>query len=248
MIMIVSIARTCRNTTAFTVWQSFCPYCHYVSEFNLRGLLCLVAMTLMQAGCLNAYAQDRWFCYVLSFLLWLPGLWTEHYRKSCSCSQSCGTSRQQWQYHSTQAQVPHNPSTLKASGLLFTPSLGPYQCAAFCQQCAAPFFLKLRYSCWGKDEDNCSRGVMLPCFMLTVGRQWSLGAGVHWAALALCLDCREYCNLLKVAVLVSESNAEFEMLVYAEISFCMIKSTKGVKSWGKFHENDVTGRHRIIES
>lgn len=71
---------------------------------------------------------------------------------------------------------------------------------------------------------------MLPCFMLTVGRQWSLGAGVHWAALALCLDCREYCNLLKVAVLVSESNAEFEMLVYAEISFCMIKSTKGVKS------------------
>lgn len=60
--------------------------------------------------------------------------------------------------------------TLKMSGLPFTPSLGPYRCAVFCQQCTAPFFVKLRYSCWSRDKDKCWSGVIVPHFMLALGR------------------------------------------------------------------------------
>lgn len=61
-------------------------------------------------------------------------------------------------------------NTLKMSKLPFIPSLGPFRCAAFCQQCTASFFLRLRYGCRSRDRDKCSSGVVLPHFRLALGK------------------------------------------------------------------------------
>jgi len=56
-------------------------------------LLCLVAVTLMQAWCSDAQAWERWLCRVLSWFSPLAARCVNRAAvQSRSCSQSCGTS------------------------------------------------------------------------------------------------------------------------------------------------------------